>query len=416
MAVIAVGGYAGPGAVGRRGARPGAARRWPTTSAGRSRPGVRPRPSVSSLFGEPSLWSSSFVRDAQFAATAVADRSRDRARERRSPCPTGRASRSAAGRSRPPARRRPRAELFLGFADGKVLAFRPGRNQVVAVGEGSGPVTAVAADVRRPGRRRALHGTSKARVLAVFLRQPDGSFLRRPDVHFPRRLRELADPDPRDRCRAASSAWATVGELWSSRRPPDCRGPACRSRRAEASHDGAPAARRRDLPRPHPRRTALVAFSIDQGRSRFTPGSPDGGRSGAGRHPRCSVPLGATRLGRACQDRSAWMSRCRPRDAALDRGWRVRAPVLARRHDRRGIPGGGPGGHDKVVAVSPSRIDWLSDASDRFQTVRSIQDPGLAATVACFPSTCPTRSWSSRRSGLISRVGLPRRVRRPEPT
>ncbi len=45
-----------------------------------------------------------------------------------------------------------------------------------------------------------------------------------------------------------------------------------------------------------------------------------------------------------------------------------------------------PCGHGKVVAVSASRIDWLSDRNDRFQVARSIQNPGLGATAACFPS------------------------------
>ena len=167
-------------------------------------------PAVSSLFGEPSLWSSAFVRDAQFAAAAVG---RPLARSGRgghaaSPSPpgvqVGRGTVTAACQASAT------AELFLGFADGKVLAFRPGRNQVVPVGEVAGPVAALAAD---PDGQVvvALHRTEHGSVLTVLPPAPRRDLPARPDVHFPGHLRTLADPDPRRRGRAASSAWATAG-------------------------------------------------------------------------------------------------------------------------------------------------------------------------------------------------------------
>ena len=147
--------------------------------------GRPPASAVSSLFGVPTLWTSSFVRDAQFAATAAADRSRDRGvnADRRAHWPgiqVGRGTVTAACQASTG------AELFLGFADGKVLAFRPRQNQVVAVGEGSGPVTAVATDV--DGQVVvALCVDEHGSRLAVFLRQPDGSFLHGPTRSSPRR-------------------------------------------------------------------------------------------------------------------------------------------------------------------------------------------------------------------------------------
>ncbi len=76
------------------------------------------------------------------------------------------------------------SELFLGFADGKILAFRPGRNQVVPVGEVHGAVVSIAADL--DGQIVvALHSDENGTSLAGFLRQPDGSFRRRPDSVFP---------------------------------------------------------------------------------------------------------------------------------------------------------------------------------------------------------------------------------------
>ena len=65
---------------------------------------------------------------------------------RRRPARRRRRSRSAAGSVTAACQASATAELFLGFADGKVLAFRPGRNQVVPVGELAGPVAAMAAD------------------------------------------------------------------------------------------------------------------------------------------------------------------------------------------------------------------------------------------------------------------------------
>jgi len=66
----------------------------------------------------------------------------------------------------------------------------------------------------------------------------------------------------------------------------------------------------------------------------------------------------------------------------------------------------------KVVAVSASRIDWLSGSSGRFQAVHSRRDEGLAGTVACFPSTTSEEVLVVSGEGFLSRVAIPRGPRR----
>src|SRR5262249_31081080 len=73
---------------------------------------------VSTLFGVPSLWTPSFVRDAQFAAASAADHSRDQAvradrRTHASCIQVGRGTVTAACQASTS------AELFLGFANGQ---------------------------------------------------------------------------------------------------------------------------------------------------------------------------------------------------------------------------------------------------------------------------------------------------------
>jgi hypothetical protein len=72
-------------------------------------------------------------------------------------------------------------------------------------------------------------------------------------------------------------------------------------------------------------------------------------------------------------------------------------------------------GPNRVAAVSAGRIDWLSDGSDRFQTVNSLADQGLDKTVACFPSTSPEEVLVVAAEGFVSRIGVPRRSRRHQP-
>ena len=68
-------------------------------------------------------------------------------------------------------------------------------------------------------------------------------------------------------------------------------------------------------------------------------------------------------------------------------------------------------GHDKVAAVSSSRIDWLGYRTDRLQPIRTLQEPGLGATVACFPSDGPEEVLVVSAEGFVGRFATRRRPR-----
>jgi hypothetical protein len=67
-------------------------------------------------------------------------------------------------------------------------------------------------------------------------------------------------------------------------------------------------------------------------------------------------------------------------------------------------------GHSRVVAVSADRLDWLGYRTDRFQLVRTLPEPGLATTVACFPSPTPEEVLAVLADGFVARFGAPRRA------
>ncbi len=74
-------------------------------------------------------------------------------------------------------------ELFLGFASGRVVSFRADRDEVVTVAENNEPVVGLAVDV--DGKTLVVLCQSGCMaVLSCFRRLADGSFRRRPDVHF----------------------------------------------------------------------------------------------------------------------------------------------------------------------------------------------------------------------------------------
>ena len=130
---------------------------------------------------------------------------------------------------------------------------------------------------------------------------------------------------------------------------------------------------------------------------------------GGGRHPRCSVPLSLS-----CHEGAVTV-------IGLDEHGAVYATAVFFEHgvfellvSRVATTSGGylaavPAGPDRVVAVSESRIDWLSYGSDRFQLVRTLENPGLAATVACFRSPAASEALVVSLGGFIARVEVPRR-------
>jgi hypothetical protein len=362
---------------------------------------------VSALFVERSLWSSAFVRDAQFAA-ALAARSRRRAPTAgRGPglqgVQVGRGTVTAACQASAT------TELFLGLADGKVLAFRPGRNHVIPVGEVSGAVAALSADP--DGRvvialRRLEHGAT----LTAFLRRPDGSFRAQPDAGFPGLLQPWLTPilDFESDCltlvglgdgpellvlEASSGIPHARVSLAAAKEPPATAlllpGP---ETFRVLTHDG-------------PRWLLLDAQGRPLGRSEAA-WRPFGGS----RSPRCSAPLSYTHLEGLIKvtgldvHGAVYSSQLWIEEGVLE----VLSSLVATTEG--GYLAASQSGHSRVAAVSADRLDWLGYRTDRFQLVRTLPNPGLSTTVACFPSTAPEEVLVVSADGFVARIEAPRRV------
>jgi tetratricopeptide (TPR) repeat protein len=361
---------------------------------------------VSGLFGEPALWTPAFIRDARFAASAAA-RSRDRTasdggRPRSQGVQVGRGTVTAACQAAAT------SEVFLGFADGKILAFRPGRNQVVPVGGVQGAVASMAAD---PDGEVvvALSHTEHGAVLTAFARRPDGSFRPQPDTHFPMFTRSWLTPILRD----GTNALIGVG---------DGREPALVVLDAVSGLVRARVSVAADVPPAMallvPEGDAIRVVTYDGPRWLLVDAERGPiGRSktlwrpvGSSRNPRCSVPLNVL-----CHEGTVKVIGLDEHGAVYSTHLYVEDRVFELLSSYVATTAGGyvaaaPAAPDKVVAVSESRIDWLGYGSDRFQLVRTLEDPGLAATVACFPSTAPNEILVVSASGFVARIEAPRRA------
>jgi hypothetical protein len=370
--------------------------------------GRSPASVVSTLFGVSSLWTPSFVRDAQFAAAVAADRSRDRV-VKADRHPHARGIQVGSGKVTAACQASTSAELFLAFANGQIHAFRPRQNRVVPIGAIPSPIRAIATDI--DGQVVVSFYTDERRaVLATFLRQPDGTFLRRPDFHFPASWLALLTPV------------FTVGT----------------SRLIGLAHDsellileaasGLTHVRVALTSDVHAATTALLlpygeTFRIlTHNRPQWTlyddQGQPIGRPIlgwrpvGGGVPSRCSVPLSWT-----CLDGLVKVVGLDAHGAVHASQFWIEEGVLELLSSPVATTDGGylaaaQTGPNRVVAVSAGRIDWLSDGSDRFQTVNSLADQGLDKTVACFPSTSPEEVLVVAAEGFISRIAVPRRSRR----
>ena len=165
---------------------------------GQSAPGL-----VSALLGKSKLWPAPLVSDAEFAATARSEAS-SRPRVRARPRPAHDRDADQWNRHR----------RVPGFGDGRgVSRFRQrprglcsGRSATrwSTVAENNRPVVGLAVD---PDGKTlvALCQSGDKGVLSCFRRIPDGSFRRRPDVHFSSKHRISGSPRS---CPGAWSDWS----------------------------------------------------------------------------------------------------------------------------------------------------------------------------------------------------------------
>jgi hypothetical protein len=363
---------------------------------------------VSSLFAVRSLWPAPFVRDAQFAATAAAGRWRDRVVEVDRE-PHARAIQVGRGTVTAACHASATAEVFLGFADGKIFCYESRQNRVLPVGEVPGAVTEVAAG---PDGQIVvvLRHTEHGAILTTFLRRADGSFRARPDSHFSRTSRTWltpilqADPqhfiglgDDRDLVIIEASAGLPMAYLTLARASAESH-----NRRATAhllphgdsfrvlTHDG-------------PRWVLLDVEGHDLGRS-----EPDWQPAVGGRARRCAVPLSWAYLDGllkvvgldthgALHASQLWID-----EGVLEL---LSSPVAT---TQGGYLAAAQTGPNKVVGVTASRIDWLSDGSDRFQAVCSLRQQDLTDTVACFPTLSPQQVLVVSSRGLVAQIDAPR--------
>ena len=259
----------------------------------------------------------------------------------------------------------------------------------------------------------ALRRIELGLVLSTFLRRPDGSFLAGPTSHFPGHLTGWLTPilGTGTECLIGLGDDDELLIFDATAGLPRARVPLAAIEEPVATalllHD---AEDFRVLIHDGPRWILLDHEGRRIGRS-----EPAWRPVGAGRHPECSVPLSWIQLDGpgihlegvvkpigldehgALHATQLWIE---------DGGFEVLTSPVATTDG--GYLAAAPCGHDKVVAVAPGRIDWLTDRSDRFQTVRSIQDPGLASTVACFPSTVAEEVLVVSADGWVT--GSPRGV------
>jgi hypothetical protein len=66
-------------------------------------------------------------------------------------------------------------------------------------------------------------------------------------------------------------------------------------------------------------------------------------------------------------------------------------------------------GTNTVVAVSPTRVDWLNPRGDRLQPTHSLR-VSLPATIACFPTGWPQEILVVGSEGSLARIGPERRM------
>jgi tetratricopeptide (TPR) repeat protein len=370
-------------------------------------------PLVSTLFGGSGAWPAAVRSDADFTAIAAAQRSRARdARTVPEPwverIPIGGGTVTAACQAAVT------GELFLGLDSGMVVGYQPGRNYVVPVAALPLPVTGLAVD---PGGQTvvALQQVEDETVMSCCVKSADGSFRSRPGCFFPVRSRSwltpilpwgmewlvgMGDGDELVIVDAGSGLrWRRLTTKYAAQEPPrtalllpiDAASGTPGERFVILTHDG-------------PRWILLDVDGHRRGRSDscWCPADPSSGSS-------CSVPLtwrhvppfielvgldqhGAVHATRF-EVRNGLLDLLASRVASIDGGY-----LAATRS-----------GASTVIAVSRTRINWFSTATDRFQPIHQLK-LSLPSAVACFPSTSPREVLVVGSDGFIARIAAPRRV------
>lgn len=387
---------------------------------------------VSSLFAEPRLWSPAFLRDAQFAAAeAAAARKAQRAiKAVARPQPAG--ILVARGEVRAACQASTTAHVFLASADGQIVAFLPGQNRVVPVGEVARGVTSMAVD---PNGEIlvALRQDERGASLHAFSRRPDGSFRGGEEILRTISLRSWLTPmlsfgaeafvglaDERELCIVEVPSGLTPASI------------------PFRSFDESPVTA---FLLPDGEETRVVTHDgmrwvvLDTKGERVGLSSPAWRPCFGGRGPRCWVPVNWTYLDGVvrvvgldsagsvhasqfwvepwptghsrpisinAEDDQVTRSPRRPDDNVLELLASPTASIVG------GYLAAAATAPDRVVAVSAGRVDWLREASDRFRTVHSLEAPDLRDIEACFPSTSADEVLVVLGDGRIARVEVPR--------
>jgi hypothetical protein len=304
-------------------------------------------------------------------------------------------------------------ELFLGFESGQVVGYRPRRDRTRRVAESGDPVISLVVDPE--GQTVvALRKSEQGTRLSYAVKRPDGSFRSRPDDHISvlseswltpivpwgvERLVGLGDGHDLmivdavsgmhwERLTLAHSAaeppaTALLLPVSSTRDTPD-------GRLVVLSHDG-----------PH-----WIVLDVQSKRPHPTPYSWRPGIPGAislrsvtltWRHvPPFLELVGLDRHG------AVYASQFYVEDGVLE----LLAAGVATTEG--GYLAATRSGTNTVVAVSRSRIDWLTCTADRVSVVHELSLP-LPSAVACFPSSESQEILVVCSDGFVARVAAPRR-------
>jgi tetratricopeptide (TPR) repeat protein len=367
-------------------------------------------PAVSSLFGGYGHWPAAVVRDADFAATTARKRSRGRdSAAFRSPRVEG--VQLGIGTVTAACQAWVSGELFVGFDNGTVLGFQPGRNQVIPVAESVHPVAALAVDPDGEtvvALRQAGSGTG----MSCSFRQPDGSFQSRPDDHIPSLATSWLTPIlPRgverlvglgDGCdmmfvdAASGMHWGrlTIGHDLSDHPATALLFPIGSSNRTMASrlavltHNG-----------PHWIVLDIHGKLLHQTAYHWQPAIPSAGSLR-------SVPIAWRHvppfLELVSLDKNGAVSSATFH--AEDGVFELLAARVAT------VEGGYLAatrcGNSMVVAVGPKRIVWLGLSADRFHVIHQL-DVSLPSAVACFAAHATPEILIVCSDGFIARVEPP---------